>query len=316
MTSGMFRNLFVDNPVLVHAARRGRKYIRGTGQRANYAVAVIIPVSYALVVATLMVRANDWMLLLQYAELIAVTLIIPMATYAAIAGERERASWEALVVTRLTLGQILAGHILWRLLLIAGIMVLFGLPISAATFGLIPTGAPEAYSDSGSWTSSGGYLVGAYAVSSPVILPLEEQVGGQALIFFWALLLCGFSLNISASFQRSAASAGATFGVILGALLFLPILLSMFGAGGSFWLNSALMIFNPFHALPLPDMLGGRSYSSGYSGSYGMRQDFEFYPIIMSVYLIGAVWFTYMAHLRLRRWKIGKNGAISSWQAP
>ena len=66
------------------------------------------------------------------------------------------------------------------------------------------------------------------------------------MIFAWVVLLTTFGLFVSANNRQISTAAVVTFGSILGALLFIPILVAMFVPFGTSGLLKLCLQFNPF----------------------------------------------------------------------
>jgi ABC-type transport system involved in multi-copper enzyme maturation permease subunit len=143
---------------------------------------------------------------LEYAELVLVTLVTPASIYAAISGEREKATWDALILTRLTPAQIIVGKVAWRVAVILLIMAVMLVAIFVSQFmGKDPFDRPT-------W---------------PALLV------AQAMILAWGVLLAAFSLWVSSRTKQSVTTISAVVGTMLGTLLLFPTLLGNFGLADS-----------------------------------------------------------------------------------
>ena len=175
--------------------------------------------------------SRDAILLCEYLELVAITLILPASVYGAIAGERERGTWEALILTRLTAGQIIFGKLFWRILVIVILMLLLFLPECLA-IGF-----------HGVYSSGGTYHFRNYVLA------------GQLLNLSWGALLTSFGLWVSAGSRRSVTAASSVFVSLLAALILLPLLYGLLAAsqGGAAKNGDGFAMsaygWNPFYLL-------------------------------------------------------------------
>ncbi len=288
------RRLFLLNPILEEATRARRKFFRvagGPGKGLSYVAVAIIALIYLWIVAEVMLIRDDMSIPILYFQLIAVTLIMPVSLYGAISGERERTTWEALILTRLTPGQIVVGKVLWRLAGLLLLMLLFLVPL----------------------------LVGNNTISS---YPSRSYAGAlalaEAMTFAWGCVLCAFSLWVSANTRRSVTSAALIFVSLLAVLVLLPSLLSMLGGMGNGMGNGQadyagnypawiIMHVNAFYALnritaTYNDYTHGSNPNDGdplHGTQWGLLQ--------IALYLVGAGVFLYVAFRSLKIWEEPKH---------
>lgn len=283
MKKGMIRNLFVGNAMVGEATRAWRRYWNGggttAGRIANYVTIILVVLGYLWMIALITKEPSGWFSALPTLELLAVTILIPITVYGAIAGERERATWEALILTRLTPGQIIFGKVYWRVLLVLGIVIL------SSVLVLMSAALPS---------------TGINRVDP--IISFAKLIQLQFMVLAWGIFLCSLGLWVSANSRRSVTSAAVLFGILIGFLGFLPLLFSLMGISMSamnepknpifaliqfFWLH-----YNPFHI----------AYAGLESrGGDALMQDWIFsLPGAGLFYLIGAAWCLYAVHVRLR----------------
>ena len=201
-TVRIWRELVLDNPMLGEAHREMRRLLRtaramGRGRMVAIGLILILYVWLiyeACVNSSTGVGEDGASLVCLYVELVIVTLVIPGSTYGAISGERERSTWDALVLTRLTPAQIVAGKLLWRLRTFAC--------VSAFTLPLL---IPCVFSDLRRFFPSCGVVILS-----------------QVLIGCWVLLLATFTLWVSSITARSIASLAVTGVTLLMYLLMIP----------------------------------------------------------------------------------------------
>ena len=280
MTSVTLRRLFLTNPLLEEATRAWRKFFRvagGPGKGVSYLVVGIIALIYLWLLAEIVVNRGDLSDTLLFFQLIVVTLVMPTSVYGAISGERERTTWEALILTRLTPGQIVSGKILWRVVTLLILMALFLVPI------LVSRLVADEPASSRADRSTGVFMV-------------EEM-----MTFLWGLGLCAYGLWVSANTRRSVTSIALIFISLLGVLALLPALFAIlmpgsdmadFGGNYGMWL---IMHINPFYALA--QMLAGQRGENDTGPDLGLGA-WGLFQIV--VYAIGTVVFLYATYRSLR----------------
>ena len=281
--SALLRELVWDNPMLSEATRVGRRFLRSggeTGKAVNYVILGLIAFMYFWLLLVIVRFREDMTLGLLLFELTLLTLVVPASIYGAISGERERATWEGLILTRLTPAQIIAGKILLRILIIGVIVLLMSLPIALSQ------------------------MVGRYSRDLTGLALLR----GQATIFCWAVFLSAFGLWVSANTRRSVTTIAVLSGSLLATLLLLPILLSIFGvqldyirAGNPFdRIGSFFVHLNPFFALSQLGESQGRRQYGGYGAEYPAFAPFLLF-VLPLVYLGAALFLIRLTHRSLRR---------------
>jgi len=235
-----------------------------------------------------------------FAQLVLVTLFMPISVYGAISGERERTTWEALVLTRLTHGQIVVGKIIWR---VAGLLILMAL-------FLLPLVLSVIYSEA----TAPGYPQPLY-ISRAGYVPIDAWrtlIEAEMMTFTWGFALCAYGLWVSANTRKSVTSAALIFISLLTVLVLLPVLFSMIGGpisaadySGNYgaWI---LMHINSFYAMgqlctPLSD------YNYGNNDAPDPLFGTEWGILQTGVYLAGAAIFIYATYRTLKLWEEHKN---------
>ena len=128
----LWQELFWENPMFDEAVRAGQQFVRGgstPGRALNVIALGLIGFFYVWLLAVILRFGENVTTEILYFELIGVTILVPLSIYGAVAGERERSTWEALVLTRLTPAQITAGKLIWRMLVLVALMLVLALPI-------------------------------------------------------------------------------------------------------------------------------------------------------------------------------------------
>lgn len=286
MRTSWLRNLFVDNAMLEETTRVWRGLQRGGHANSSRALTKILAGIIAFFYFWFCYEVSKWgadstsardsIGLCAYMEMAAITLILPASVYGAIAGERERGTWEALILTRLTPGQIIFGKAFWRILVIFLLMLMTLLP-SYLSVGI----------------RGGKFWVGAEARSYYTYI-----FRGQMLALGWGTLLSAFGLWISAGSRRSVSAASSVFVSILAGLILLPVLYGLLYSslsGASEGRDSFALFaygWNPFY------LLGTSLYNPSTT-----TPDANALPVnlVVAIYFSLSILFVWGTHVRLRR---------------
>lgn len=279
--SELYSRLFTLNPVLEEASRARRKFFRSAGQPGQvlfYIVMLFILLIYIWLLFISTEGGAPSVPFILVAQLTILTLALPITIYGAISGEREKSTWDALVLTRLTPGQIVTGKLLWRINTMLIIMGLFLPLVLAGVYG----GAHAAVG--GTFTHDGTRSVASLIVNT------------ELMTFFWGFLLLAFGLFVSSRTSRSVASAAIAIITLLFTLVMCPALLNMVTSG---------FYFENFMAHPFPwfiihcnpylvsvtmanQLVGQNSYTPPSGFSYGAFQ--------IVLYLILGIFFSFITY--------------------
>ena len=273
----LYKELITENAMTDEAIRFVRKSWRGNNQGgviANIVVVSLLGLMYAWLMVAMVKWDLTFTLQIEYVQLLAVTLIAPATVYAAISGEREKATWDALILTRLSAAQIIAGKLAWRILVLAGVMALLLLMILVSQTQGRPADHPTALA---------------------VLL-------GQGLIFAWGVFLTVFGLWISAKTNRSVTSIGVIIGATVGALAMVPALLAAFEIFGELdnpvtfkdWVGVFTIGVNPFF------LLGSVTESSRRIGA-SLVQSPAWMLFVIALYLGATGLLVWLSHNTLKR---------------
>jgi len=131
----------------------------------------------------------------QILGLLLVCLFVPLGCYALFSVEYEKATWESLAITPLTVDEIVFGKWFSRVL---GVLVL-ALVIAPISFI-------------------------AWAQATWISASLIDWLGSMWLLISWGVLLVSMGMWISLRVRHSIASASLLYGIQVFALLFLPLL--------------------------------------------------------------------------------------------
>jgi ABC-type transport system involved in multi-copper enzyme maturation permease subunit len=276
MARAAYDELVRDNAMTDEAIRYFRKMWRGNNQGgviANIAVVSLAAIMYVYVMIAMVKWNLSFTVPIEYVELVVVTLIAPTAIYAAISGEREKATWDALVLTRLTAAQIIAGKLLWRLVTLAAVMALFLVMVLVSQSQATGPNGP---------------------VAVAVFLT-------QCLILTWGVLLSTFALWISARTARSVTSIGIIIGAMLGALAMLPALLSAFGATLEPERAQTALDFLGASAVALNPFVLVAEVADWSKGEYRMLSDPRWTLVVAILYLAASALLVWLTRNTLKR---------------
>ena len=218
MKRTLWNDLFAQNPMLVEIQRFRRKYFTFSGNATSSAILALSIVCYVgLVMVVLSGKGEIPPVALVIFQTGVLILLAPAMLYGAIAGERERRSWDLLLAAPITKAQIIVGKFMGAVAALGLTMGLFLFPILMAAVTYRRTNWHDLF--------------------------LSELVCGS-----FALLVCAMTILLSARVRRGFMALGAALGTLAVLLLVLPGLFATLtqGSSGSMEL---LMLLHPFMAL-------------------------------------------------------------------
>ncbi len=227
----MLKELFTSNPILLDFRRSIRKFF-GVGRQGklNLAVSTISALIYGLVLLIAW-TTREYVSPMAYVIVLNVLLclIVPAAMHGAIAGERERRSWDFLMVAPISNAQIVAGKFMSGLGLIALMTSLF-LPMMIISF------------------------------NDKTDASLSKTVGMLAVTISFAVFLAAFSLYISSRSKRAFAANLSIYGFQFLGLVVYPIVVLILSQGAS---ETWAFFLHPF-MVNAALWQGAQSYSYSY----------------------------------------------------
>jgi hypothetical protein len=240
---GSLWTVLVDNPMIGESKRHLRRIYRNIdrlGRFARLAVVFFAVLIYLFIGWLLWSARSDSTCFLDYVELVLIALVIPASIFGAISGERERATWDNLVLTKITPWQMIVGKLVWRfrlLLIIFGVMM----PLIIVSRWGLPSVALSVLSTT------------TYALST---LDCNRSVlfWGEADIYTWGAFLCALGLWISSLNRRAVTSFVVIWSFLVLAYALVPAVYFLIGLAtndSSFVtidtrLYHVLMFYNPF----------------------------------------------------------------------
>jgi ABC-type transport system involved in multi-copper enzyme maturation permease subunit len=243
---GLFRN----NPMVLETRRMWRRFFRPSrSQSANTVAMILASLTFLIfMVSVWNARSSIPPVSIVMVQTGVFLLVVPAISHGAFAGERERRSWDLLLVAPLKKSQIVAGKF---------VACLGGIGMTAGFF-LLPF-----------WITLLSY--------SPVRPGLDLLAELVSLSF--ALLLCAVTLAISARAKRAFAALGGTIGLLVFTLGVLPALILPV-IGNSSETIDILLAPHPF--VLLANLYGGvEGYTSPAQANAPMR------AMLMSLIYLG-----------------------------
>jgi ABC-type transport system involved in multi-copper enzyme maturation permease subunit len=189
------RDLFLQNPMLIEVKRFWRKFFGvSKTNTGNFVVAMIVALAYVLLlVLAVKFRSGPDAGQFLSIETFLFCLIVPSMVHGAIAGERERRTWDLLAVAPISKAQIVIGKFMSAAISILIIAILLLIP------ALIM--------DNRDLTKRGGSIF-----------------AGQVIALGYAYMLAGLSMLISSFSKRSFSAQAGIYGLQVFGLIIWPIL--------------------------------------------------------------------------------------------
>ena len=236
------RELTIENPMLVEVTRFQRKFLSfGTKNASNLMVGVVFAVLLvAINMLVMSMRGSMPPVTIIYLQTTIFALIIPATMYQAIAGEREKRTWDLLLVAPITKAQIVFGKFMASA---AAVLAIAGLL-------LIPTIFAGILFDR--WSFIG--------------IMVEEMVS-----ISFGMLVASITIFFSARAKRGLIALGITFGFLTLGLVFFPALLASLGLGGND-VMPVMMYLHPFYTISQIDSPMVGPFMTVDRGMFGIPQ--------------------------------------------
>lgn len=267
----LWRSLVIENPMTVEIKRFRRKFLTVTPSRAgNSALLVLVILGYGLLTWTVMTaRGSIPPSAVLYIQTGVFVILGPALLHASIAGEREKRTWDVLLVAPVTHAQIVFGKFLGAFAAVIAIAVatLFPMLIAAVTY------------------ASGRYSFGV----SVTHIDLYNLFLSDLLSISFGLLVCAFTILFSARVKRPLAALGTTFGVLAVTLIGVPTLTAI-AVGGDMVSSQFILYGHPFFAQSMI-----RTEVDGYSPQNGLSPHLFGWPhilIYLGLTIVALAWAT------------------------
>lgn len=213
-----FQTLVRENPMRIEIARFRRRFLGFGGSGANNAVFALVLLCYTgLVMMVLNMRgdlAPIWLIQFQTALF---CFFGPAMLHGAIAGERERRSWDLLLVAPITKAQIVFGKFMGAAAALGVGAIALGIPIVVTTIAYRQT-------------------------------PVTKVLLAEFVSLSFCTLVCAWTLFLSARVRRPFMALGASIGTLALVLLVFPMLIASL-IGSDRFTNETFNYLNPFFTL-------------------------------------------------------------------
>lgn len=250
----LMRTLFTENPMMIEITRFRRKFMGG-GNALNSVILAMCGLIYIGIVALVWnYREAANPIILVFLQTGIFTLLAPALLHGAIAGERERRSWDFLLVAPVTQAQIVCGKFAGAAaaMIACAVALLFPVLIGAAFYQQYPMSGP---------TTSG--------------VNFWNLFQAELLSVAWGLMVCAMTIFFSARCKRGFIALGTTLALLVASLIVWPILIA--SAGLMSMDNNLLNFFHPFWALTQIEFANVRSTNDmNWGAMYGFPQIFVY----------------------------------------
>lgn len=250
----LMRTLFTENPMMIEITRFRRKFMGG-GNALNSVILAMCGLIYIGIVALVWnYREAANPIILVFLQTGIFTLLAPALLHGAIAGERERRSWDFLLVAPVTQAQIVCGKFAGAAaaMIACAVALLFPVLIGAAFYQQYPMSGP---------TTSG--------------VNFWNLFQAELLSVAWGLMVCAMTIFFSARCKRGFIALGTTLALLVASLIVWPILIASAGMMSAD--NNLLNFFHPFWALTQIEFANVRSSSDmDWGAMYGFPQIFVY----------------------------------------
>lgn len=251
---GLWKELVVENPMIIEVSRFRRRFLEGgRGKSVNTTILVLAIVAYAALLLVIANLSGDFPpVALIFLQTGIFCFLGPALTFGSVAGEREKRSWDLLLVAPISHAQIIFGKFMAAAAGIGGALVLFLLPtlFTALTY----KGDWNSYN-----TQNEGVVSGTYAL-----------IGQEIISVTFALMLAAMALLFSARCRRSLMALGIVLAALFIGLIALPTLLGILAANTG--MGDFIFVSHPFMAISRLESL--RHFQSE---SYGGATDLHMF---------------------------------------
>jgi ABC-type transport system involved in multi-copper enzyme maturation permease subunit len=219
------KKLFVTNPMRMEVVRFKSRFVNCTSNAAfNRALVALAVFSYLCIVALVFSIRNDAHPVgVIVTQAVVLLLAVAMAGHGAIAGERDRRSWDLLQVAPITQAEIVVGKFLG---------------LTAVIFGLSLAFLPM-------------LLISVLFYNGPRLVPLYNVFLAELIALTASLAIGSFTLYLSARLRNANTALAGSIASLVGILLVVPlgaaVLLAAATRSGE--AMDALMVWHPVWAI-------------------------------------------------------------------
>ncbi len=191
------KKLFVTNPMRMEIARFKARFVRCTDSPVfNKALVALVAVCYLCILGLVFaVREDTQPVAVLACQMLATFLVVIAAAHGAIAGEKDRRSWDLLQVAPITQAEIVVGKFM-------GVLAVIG--ATALTF--LPM-----------------VMIGLLFYSHGNRSSLYDVLVGEAIIVSSASAIAAFTIYLSSRLRNATTTLGAAIASVIGILVVLPL---------------------------------------------------------------------------------------------
>ena len=252
-----WRSLFTENPMMVEITRFRRKFFGSGGSAVNGVILALTLMIYIGILALVWYFREDANpIYLIFLQTFLFTLLGPSMLHAAIAGERERRSWDFLLVAPVSHGQIVTGKFMGAGAAILACAVALVLPIAIGVAFYERSNTyyiPNSLGDRTFWSAAWNIAL------------------AEALSISWGFVVSAMTLFFSARCKRGFVALGTVLAILVASLIVWPILLASAGIMGE-QTHYILNFFHPFWALAQIDSANVRIDAQSWERMFGIPQ--------------------------------------------
>jgi len=207
-----------ENPIVLEFRRYVRKFFAPSSSNTVNLVTVILAwVFYGSIFMMAAKNASDVHPSVVFVvELVLMCIVVPAMTHGSIAGEREKRTWDLLLVAPITKAQIVVGKFIAALAVVLFVVAL-GVPFLGLSF------------INKDWLGSATGGFGWMLIF-------------QLVVFGYGATLAGVGLGISASTHRSLVAHGLVYVIQIAWLVLVPFVISILGSND----ERPIVIVHPF----------------------------------------------------------------------
>jgi ABC-type transport system involved in multi-copper enzyme maturation permease subunit len=264
-----WRELVTENPMTIEISRFRRRFLEGgRGKTVNTMVMIVAILAYMsllLVIATMSGTFPPVGLIYLQTGLFAI--ISPALMFSAISGEREKRSWDLLLVAPISNGQIIVGKFLAAL---AGIFVALILLLLPTIFTAL--------------TYRGAFNYGGPVSDSATIGGTQAFIMEELISVTYAMFVAAMTLFFSARCRRSLMALGIVLGINFCGLIAFPALYAGLSRGAMDFVS----LVHPIFAIGRLEEL--QQYSGYRSGDDWLGAEWYGLPQI-AIYLAFTIFF-------------------------
>lgn len=220
-----WKELVTDNPMLIEIRRFMRRFMGSNAATNLIAISITLML---LTVINMLVYINEFHYIgTAVVLLLTVSLLVPIMLHGSIAGERERRTWDMLLVAPVTNSQIIAGKFIGASAGIAAVLVAFAFPLFLSDY-------PE----------------NDKLFTGTVVL---------IMIAGYAYAVAAFTLFVSTRSKRSMSALGITYGCLFLGLAVFPTIASFATISNPRDIDTVLYL-HPFYAVVSVNQLNFADY--------------------------------------------------------